>query len=286
MQGGSSIELVLYGLFCSALLSEISSHETSDSGSIQDRLEEEYELVKNSFFTDPDDQSAWFYYSWLLGQMVAPVGTHLNGSWPPANSRINIDRNGICSLPTAGTPIEKLEALPLLISFSKPVTGVHSQSVAVKVNGKGNLQLDWKPSVPSEKYCLRWTTQIMHQVLLEQLLENGNFTVDVLIGESLGIESPDAQEIDSPSQWSFYVHAEEDSSPAKLEEGTHAESQGDMTQGHHTQGVWQLEILDREIEMCRELLELENNRRVRMYSGLLLHVMIHRIYSFVCQQSD
>jgi geranylgeranyl transferase type-2 subunit alpha len=249
----------LYGLFCSALLSEISSHETSDIGSIQDRLEEEYELVKNSFFTDPDDSSAWFYYSWLLGQTVAPVATHLNGSWPPANSRINIDRNGICSLPTAGKPIEKLEALPLLISFSKPVTGVHNQSVAVKVNGKDKLQLDWRPSLPSEKYCLRWTAQIMHQVLLEQLLENGNFTVDISIGESLGIESPDAQGIDSPSHWSFYVHAEEDSSPAELEENTSAESQGDMTQGH-SQRVWQVEILDREIEMCRELLELESNR--------------------------
>lgn len=258
MQDGSSIELVLYGLFCSALLSKISSHETRDIGSIQDRLEKEYELVKNSFFTDPDDSSAWFYYSWLLGQTVAPVGTHLNGSWPPANSRINIDRNGICSLPIAGKLIEKLEALPLLISFSKPVTGVHSQSVAVKVNGKDNLQLDWRPSLPSEKYCLRWTAQIMHQVLLKPLLEDGNFTVDISIGESSGIESPDAQGIDSPCHWSFYVHAEEDCSPTELEEKTCAES-GDTTQGH-SQGVWQVEILDREIEMCRELLELEKNR--------------------------
>ena len=31
---------------------------------------EEFDLVHNALFTDPDDQSAWIYHRWLIGSGV------------------------------------------------------------------------------------------------------------------------------------------------------------------------------------------------------------------------
>lgn len=42
-----------------------------EGGIPPEALEEEFELVRQAFFTDPEDQSAYFYHRWLLTASMA-----------------------------------------------------------------------------------------------------------------------------------------------------------------------------------------------------------------------
>ncbi|XP_064640349.1 geranylgeranyl transferase type-2 subunit alpha-like [Lineus longissimus] len=57
----------------SKLMPHIYPDETHPVGVQEDVLLKEFELVQNAFFTDPGDQSAWFYHRWLLGRRERPL---------------------------------------------------------------------------------------------------------------------------------------------------------------------------------------------------------------------
>ncbi|CAL5354735.1 unnamed protein product [Camellia sinensis] len=54
----------------SVILSHLLEKRAQGSFSKEKVLTEEYDLVHQALFTDPDDQSGWFYHLWLLEQTV------------------------------------------------------------------------------------------------------------------------------------------------------------------------------------------------------------------------
>ncbi|KXJ18539.1 geranylgeranyl transferase type-2 subunit alpha isoform X2 [Exaiptasia diaphana] len=58
----------------SKLLPLMHPHESGNPERIEEEaLLREFELAQNAFFTDPNDQSAWFYHRWLLGRAQIPL---------------------------------------------------------------------------------------------------------------------------------------------------------------------------------------------------------------------
>ncbi|CAM4682841.1 unnamed protein product [Leuciscus chuanchicus] len=94
----------------------------------EEQLLKEYELAHNAFFTDPNDQSAWFYYRWLLGRAEREEMI----------SCVYVSREG-----------ERVS-----VAFSKPV---HAQSVGLMLVLDGQPQpVEWRCAHPRFRHSPVW----------------------------------------------------------------------------------------------------------------------------------
>nr|XP_043608584.1 geranylgeranyl transferase type-2 subunit alpha 1-like [Erigeron canadensis] len=119
----------------SVLLTRLLEKKAEGYSPKENFLSKEYEFVRNAVFTDPDDQSGWFYHLWLLDQTVKVGMPLLASSWPPHGSEIN-------------TPIN-VEAHALSFSvilyFNEPVEGVSSHAVSVEIENEICKDITWSP---------------------------------------------------------------------------------------------------------------------------------------------
>jgi geranylgeranyl transferase type-2 subunit alpha len=164
----------------SVLLSELLKERAQGYYPKENVLTEEYEFVRNALFTDPDDQSSWFYHLWLLEQTVKNNFNLSVSSWPPHGSNLDLSTN---------------DSYPLVLHFNEPVEGVNSSTVTIEGEKDESSNHTWCPlSTNNNSFAQTWVTRIK------------TCKVKIVIGESQGITSLSGARINHPINVKFTVN--------------------------------------------------------------------------------
>lgn len=193
----------------SVLLSHLLEERVQGYYPKENVLAEEYEFVRNALFTDPDDQSGWFYHLWLLVQTVKLDTPILVSSWPPhgSNLYVPIDHSlDDCSLSSLTSFQSKTGTFPIVLHFSEAVEGVNSSTVTVEAEFVPNSNLTWSPLSANSCACAQaWVTHI--DFPNDKLYSSRAFPVKVSLGNSEGITSSSGIHFSHPSYIAFTVGA-------------------------------------------------------------------------------
>ncbi|XP_028777733.1 geranylgeranyl transferase type-2 subunit alpha 1 isoform X2 [Neltuma alba] len=194
----------------SVLLSNLMKREVEGHFPKEKVLEEEYNLVQNALFTDPDDQSGWFYHLWLIDQTVKSDAPVLVSSWPFPGSHITLKGNKC--LHDHGSSISYPSLLdtgiiPLILCFNQAVEGIESSTVAVKSELGIVEDLIWKSlSTNSLNTAQVWVTYLNLRNLKLQM--SRSYLIEISIGHSEGIMSSSGYHYSRPSEISFKLFVE------------------------------------------------------------------------------
>ncbi|GMY06954.1 geranylgeranyl transferase type-2 subunit alpha 1 [Fagus crenata] len=191
----------------SVLLSNLLKRKVQGFSPKEEVLNEEYELVHQALFTDPDDQSGWFYHLWLLDQTVKADAPLLVSSWPAHDSNLILSGDR-CLDDDALSPFNifhsELGTIPLIIYFNQAVEGVNSSTISVEsvLNTKG--ELTWKPlSTNNSQTAQVWVTYLDYPDI--KLHSSEFYPVEVSVGHSQGIISSSGFHYSHPSRFAFKV---------------------------------------------------------------------------------
>ncbi|XP_047266989.1 geranylgeranyl transferase type-2 subunit alpha 1 isoform X2 [Capsicum annuum] len=130
----------------SVLLSHLLKEKAKGYSPKDNVFTEEFEFVRHALFTDPDDQSGWFYHLWLLDQTVK-LETLLVSSWPPhgCNLSLSVDGSfGDCSLSPFTSLQTNTRTLPLILYFSEAVENICSSTVEIECENVASNELVWR----------------------------------------------------------------------------------------------------------------------------------------------
>ncbi|XP_010439023.1 PREDICTED: geranylgeranyl transferase type-2 subunit alpha 1-like [Camelina sativa] len=171
------------------------------------KIPDEYEIVHQAIFTDPDDQSGWFYHLWLLAQTVNVESPLLTSSWPSHGSSVILSGAG-CLI---GSPFNVITfcsetgSVPLILYFDQAVGGVSSLTVTIDSELKGNENLVWEPiSNKSSQVSCVWVARLKY--LISEPCESKEYKVKVRLGNSPGIISSRGFNFSTPYEFVFTAH--------------------------------------------------------------------------------
>ncbi|KAK9270108.1 hypothetical protein L1049_025682 [Liquidambar formosana] len=170
-------------------------------------LTEEYELVHQALFTDPDDQSGWFYHIWLLDQTIKSDAPFLISSWPAHGFDliVSVDKSPDgCALSPFTSFHSDTGTFPLILYFNQAVEGVNSSTITVESMLNSNNDLIWRPlSTNNSGTAQAWATNLNFPNVKLHSLEA--YPVKVSLGHSQGITSSSGFHYSHPSQFAFTV---------------------------------------------------------------------------------
>ncbi|KAL9668406.1 hypothetical protein QQ045_002787 [Rhodiola kirilowii] len=226
----------------STILSRLLEKKASGFESQENVLTEEFELVHQAIFTDPDDQSGWFYHLWLLQQTVKPDSPSLLSSWPAHGSDLTVasDMSLSLSVSPASVYISKTRNLPLILYFDQPVKGVNSSTVTVDSGMCSNMNLIWRPiSTNTTTAAQAWVTDL---ILGDSMpCASKAYPIKICIGHSPGIISSSNVQLSATSQIAFTVYlqkyASEDANEQEREEILWTDENFQACETHHEKSV-------------------------------------------------
>lgn len=192
---------------CSILLSNLLKQQSKGFESKHKIFSEEFELVIQALFTDPSDQSGWFYHLWLLAQTSTPESPKLIASWPCNDAKLYLSSVGEKAEQNMQSSIWcyslKERIIPIVFCFDEPVKGLNPSNVKLESDLVFAKDIHWKPlSVTDYGYSNCWAT---HLEITNECNSSQQFSIEVSIPCSDEIVTRSGSHYKCPVHFKFFI---------------------------------------------------------------------------------